>query len=86
MNFQHIEQLKDFTLWARKLTGKSVNFEIKHWSYSHATEIKTDYSLWIEDLFHYTTGDLRALMALLPYLNQLCNENKAAVEAERLAA
>lgn len=83
---QHIQQLKDFTLWARKLTGKSANFEIKFWSYGHATETKTEYSLWIEDIFHYTTDDLRALMALLPYLNQLCNEKKLTKETARLAA
>lgn len=86
MNLQHIEQLKEFTLWARKLTGKSVNFEIKFWSYSHGQDTKTEYTLWIEDLFHYTTKDLRALMALLPYLNTLCNENKASIETRRLAA
>ncbi len=86
MNMKNIEQLKDFTLWARKLTGKSANFEVKFWSYSHGNEIKTEYSLWIEDLFRYTTGDIRALIALLPYLNQLCNENKASIEARRLAS
>jgi hypothetical protein len=86
MNMQHIEQLRDFTLWARKLTGKSAKFDVNFWSYSHETETKTEYSLWIEDLFHYATKDLRALMALLPYLNQLCNENKLPSETRRLAA
>lgn len=86
MNTKSIEQLKDFTLWAKKVTGKSVNFEIKFWSYSHAEETKIEYSLWIEDLFSYRTEDVRALIALLPYLNQLCNENRVIDEPRRLAA
>lgn len=86
MNMKDVEKLKDFTLWAKKLTGKTVNFEIKFWSYSHADLPKTEFSLWIEDLFHYTTQDLRALIALLPYLNVLCNENKLSIEPRRLAA
>lgn len=86
MNMKDVEQLKDFTLWAKKVTGKTVNFDIKFWAYSHEDAPKTEFSLWIEDLFHYTTKDIRALISLLPYLNVLCNENRLPTEPRRIAA
>lgn len=75
MNVNHINQIKDLIHFAKETTGKSAHFEISMWSHSFKDEQTAEYRVWIEDLFNQSSKETDMLIALIPYIKNLCVKN-----------
>jgi hypothetical protein len=73
MNVKHITELQDLITWAKETLNVSANLEISFWHHSHNEAQDAEYKLWIKDTFSQSTKDSEMLIALIPYIKNLCN-------------
>jgi hypothetical protein len=72
MNNEQIQQIKQFSYWAKEALNKSVNFSINFWSYSFDAEETTCYRIWISETISKEFDTLENLVHELPKLKTFC--------------
>jgi hypothetical protein len=73
MNIEHITELKQLVTWVKDTLNVSANLEVSFWHHKHNEAQDTEYKLWISDTFSQSTKDSDMLIALIPYIKNLCN-------------